>query len=224
MKNDLYKDLENRFNGELTDMRNEIQQIKSSKTGVAMDEDKLAVISSRLDALENPVQSSIVAQCCNEFEGRLSRKKNVMVYGVPESHGSDVKSRKKEDLGNISSIITELSVNIDIDSINCRRMGKFSSYLARPRPLKIFCYSADKAHDFIYNGSRKKSLPSSSQLLKNCLFLPDRTKLQCAQYSQLKSELDQRIFSERNPALRIFCLNGIPKITNRPLPQDSSTS
>lgn len=214
IKTEVYKDLENKFSGELSDMHNDIVELNSLKDNNIDTINQVADISSRLKCLENPAQSKITAHCLNEFEERMVRKKNVMIYNVPEIKNTDSNSRVTGDLESISTIIREIAVDIDISSSNCSRVGKFSPNLARPRPFKLRCFSDNKAHEVMVKGSQMKARPEASPLLKMCLFLPDLTIQQRTERKQLKAELDQRRIAEKNPDLKIWTQNGIPRIRN----------
>lgn len=221
LRKDIYTELESKFGGELIEIRNDIKEIKS-RSDFSIDDDKLNAIEKRLDDLENRDNSKFAAECLKEFEERLSRRKNVMIYGVPESKMVDGLDRKKEDLQCIEKLVNELSISFDVASVNCRRMGKFSRNLARARPLKVFCYSIDKTSVLLHHGSRK-SVTDASKLLKGRLFLPDQTDQQRAQYGKLSAELTRRRVSEKNPGLKILYVNGNPVIVYPARQLDSST-
>lgn len=154
MKNELYTDLKDKFSGELNDIRSEIDELRLSSDGKPVNDDKITEIMNRLDNFENPTNNTVASQLFNEFEERIKRKKNVIVLNIPENEGCDANSRIADDNQSICSIINELSVDIDTSIIKCFRLGKFSRNLVHPRPIKVLCFDADKAHDFIVKGTR----------------------------------------------------------------------
>lgn len=92
----------------------------------------------------------------DEIEDRLSRRRNVVIFGVPEPIGGDGHARKLKDVEAVSGIFKALSV-ADIAPVACLRLGKFSEHLAHPRPLKVVFASADVATNLIITASQKKS-------------------------------------------------------------------
>ena len=69
----------------------------------------------------------------------IDRKSNVIVYGVNEcAPGTSFLDRSNLDMASIKEIITPLDSNLSDHSIrDCRRLGKFTKDLTRPRPILV---------------------------------------------------------------------------------------
>lgn len=154
-------------------------------------------------------------QVVDEIEDRLSRRRNVIMFGLPEPVGGDGRVRKAKDLEAVSGIFRELSA-ADSTPVTCLRLGKFSEHLAQPRPLKVVFSSADIATNLLINASQKKFQRESPGLLGQVHILQDQTENQRLHFKQLKLELAQRKVAEENPNLRILTRNGVPRIVSVP--------
>lgn len=222
LKREVFTELQEKYDGELAALRSEIDDLKDPQNVDDTFATRLAELSKKFECLQNPAQSEIFGQCLKEVEERISRRKNVSIFGIAESNGVDANSRIGQDLESVSKVVREVSIDIDVTRVNCSRLGKFSVNLVHPRPFKVLCYSDDKAHNLIVKGTQMKSLPEASLLLKNCSFQTDLTEYQQLQRKQLKAELAQRRSTEKNPNLTIRTRNGVPKIVNLVKPRPSS--
>lgn len=153
-------------------------------------------------------------QYLDEVEDRLSRKRNVIMFGVPEAVGGDAHARKIKDTDAVSGLLAALSVKENMNSVICSRLGKFSLNLAHPRPLKVVLSTCDVASNVIMIASQKRTRAEISAALGQVTILPDQTESQRLRYKQLKLELARRKESEENPNLKIITRNGVPRIVS----------
>lgn len=151
----------------------------------------------------------------DEVEDRMSRRRNVIMFGVPEPTGGDMITRKQKDVEAVSGIIKALSV-ADTTPVTSLRLGKFSEHLAFPRPLKVVFSSADFASNLIITASQKRSQRETSVLLGQMQIRQDLTENQRLRNKQLKLELARRKAEEGNPHLKIHTRNGVPRIVSVP--------
>lgn len=139
-------------------------------------------------------------QVLSEITEREARKKNVIIFGLPENQDS-----QKDKSGCLEILKT---LDPQFESIpKLFRLGKQPSNDARPRPIKIILDSSDKALNLIKNAKILKS----TERFKNITVTSDKTPTQQQQYKDLKVELNRRILNgEAN--LKIKYRNGEPKI------------
>lgn len=167
------------------------------------------------DNAMGPGDAGSSQQVVDEIEDRLSRRRNVVMFGLPEPVGGDGRARKAKDLEAVSGILKELSA-ADTTPVTCLRLGKFSEHLAQPRPLKVVFSSADIATNLLINASQKKSQRETPGLLGQVHILQDQTENQRLRFKRLKLELAQRKIDEGNPNLKILTRNGVPRIVSVP--------
>lgn len=137
----------------------------------------------------------------SEITERESRKKNVIIFGLPEA----------EDIQNDKAKCLEILKTVDsqVESIpKLFRLGKIpTNGTARPRPIKILLTSSDKAIELM----KKAKILKSIDRFKNITLTSDKTPIQQQQYKELKLELNRRMSNgEKN--LIIKYRNGEPKI------------
>lgn len=164
---------------------------------------------------EGPAEHAAPEAFLDEIEDRLSRRRNVIMFGVPEPGGGDAAARKSKDLDTVTGIMAALSVTDSMRAVSCLRLGKFSENLQRPRPLKVVFTSCDVASKLIVIASQKRSRREIPEALGQVSILPDRTESQRLRYKQLKLELARRRAEEGNPSLKILTRNGIPRIVSQ---------
>lgn len=144
---------------------------------------------------------SLLSVCLNEFEERMARKKNVIILWISEPECGDAKLRKGKDQAELLKVFNVLSDGEPMDNFSCRRLGKYSKNLIRPRPLQAFLSSSTKASYLIQSCRQKKISPDAPDQLIGILVLPDQTERQRQQYNMLKVECAARIIKEKNPNL-----------------------
>lgn len=160
-----------------------------------------------------PFQGADLNAWLNEIEDRLSRRRNVIVYNVPEPTGGEARARGIKDTEALSGIFKDLQIPVDMERARHRRLGKFSRNLARPRPIKLILSSEDQANNLVITASQKRSHRDLTGPRPN-LILPDLTEMQRTQNKQLTAELVKRKASEGNENLKIMTRNGIKKIVS----------
>lgn len=157
-------------------------------------------LRERLDALESrdgsaPVQSN--ESFFVELAERRKRENCIIVFGLPESNGSE-DDRLAEEL--IESICPHKISAIK----SCQRIGKSS---VKPRLLKVELNSDQDALDIL----RKKSgMPRDRY--RNVFIRPDLTKMQREHLAELRREIDVRK-KEGETNLVIKYVRGQPRIT-----------
>lgn len=172
-------------------------------------------MSAKLDGAGASLQLLQSAECAgssidvvvHELADREQRRKNLIVFNMPESVQGTNESKKRVDEQSVRSLISNL-VPEDLSQarINVVRIGNRGDN--KIRPLKVVLPSETIVANILRNSKKLHDLPQYDRVAVSS----DRTPMQRQQYNLLKRELDQRVASgERD--LRIRFTNGIPKIT-----------
>lgn len=139
-----------------------------------------------------------------EVSDRLSRRKNVVLFGVPDDNN------KEADRRLLSQILDIVLPEVAVDGMNMFRLGRFKGENGGPRPIKLKLKNEQLVDD-ILSGSR---LLKDSQEFKRVFISPDRTKKQTLFYKDVKKRFDERrARGEQNITIRY--VNGMPKIVNK---------
>ena len=171
-------------------------EMSSIKTKLDEHEEKIKDMDERLEKVENGSTSASPDAVLTEIHDQDSRKKNVIIFKLPEhvSGNSKAQTYKKE-----LKLITELCADMGIidsvnDTINVRfsRLGKIPNP-AKPRPMKvIFRYTAIREQVFIAVANLK-----GIERWKNISITPDLTKAQM-QLSKTKRNALLQLAKTRN--------------------------
>lgn len=140
-----------------------------------------------------------------ELSEREKRKKNLMVFGVPESLATTSADRKRADSEFIVGFISQLCGEVDLSQIGVYRVG--TRIETKTRPIKINFKTEDSVQMIIRKANIIRSLPEYERLSVSF----DRTPSQQRQYRLIRQQLDDRRKSgEQN--LKIRYTAGVPRI------------
>lgn len=169
--------------------------------------------SEKLSTL--PDVGNMVRSCAAEIEDRESRKKNIILFGLPETGISQNPGQCSDsDIKNAKDLLSLFSSATIIDSVKLIRLGSSSSVQDQHklRPMKISCSTVDMAKQLHLDFLKIKRGENPPENLKEIWLVPDRTKLQLQELADLKKEmLSRRSKGERN--LRMVYRHGIPFLT-----------
>ena len=95
-----------------------------------------------------------------EMEERERRKKNLVVFGIPENNNADPVERKKHDTEKFSSVCNELGVpEVSSEILNSFRLGA-TNPKNEPRPLKIILKSEEQKRKILSKARNLKTSPN----------------------------------------------------------------
>ena len=145
----------------------------------------------KIDCLSNRIaqtEGSLLTDTVEELEERQSRKKNIVIFGLPEA--SCAKERSDSiDKQRFSELMTALNLDEEIHSADrCFRLGSRGS---QQRPLKVILRSADLRDSILKSASKLGKLPKGHKF-KEVYLKEDLTRLQQLQQKSLRSELKLR--------------------------------
>ena len=120
-----------------------------------------------------------------ELEEREKRRKNVIMYNIPESDAEEPETRVQEDKYKAIEIADIL--NTEIDPSKTVRLGVRSEENNRPRPLRLSIQDT-KTRDTLLSNA-KDLRKSNNETAKNVFIKMDQTRMQRAEEKKL---LEQR--------------------------------
>uniref|UniRef100_A0A6P7GMJ3 Uncharacterized protein LOC114344492 n=1 Tax=Diabrotica virgifera virgifera TaxID=50390 RepID=A0A6P7GMJ3_DIAVI len=165
-------------------LQNDIQELKAENV-------KIQPSTQQVD-LEEVIE---------ELNDRNRRKKNLVIFGVPDhSQQGEVDDDKLE----VNKIINLLYPQFDISNLRLFRVGRFSD--GRTRPIKVVLRDENQVLKLIRNS---KVLRNGNY--KNVSVASDRTPRQITHYKKLKEELIVKN-SDGQQNFRIKYINGVPRI------------
>lgn len=219
--NELKNELRAELSSEINEVRQEINEVRKTQAECNTHLDSLdngasvaASVSSEVDNKLASISTDVTNDCLSEMEDRIRRKKNVMVFGVPETDGGDSLSRKTKDGESIALLFKELSFSDNLEHVDWRRVGKYTKNLGRFRPINIMFPTMNEASLLLKIFSQKRGTLTifKDPKQKPLLILPDQTVMQQRAYDKLKLELAERRSLEKDKKLKIIYVKGVPKI------------
>lgn len=173
---------------------------------------KITEIQAQINDLIESKQRTHVAQqseICEEvfFEeisDRLSRRRNVMIFGVQDSNN------KESDREKLSQIMEVVVPDMEIESAAMFRIGRFNKNSSNPRPIKLVLKCERQAAD-IMSGAR---LLKGNRDFGGVFIVPDRTKKELLYYKKVKGNFEDRC-RKGEKDITVRYINGVPKITKK---------
>lgn len=193
------------FAKNITTLENKIQQL--AQLEVIKDiKNSIDDIKKDLNEVKNyqPVKNKtiVVEEIIQEISERDKRKRNLMVFNLPEPKSTNSQERVLEDRTQIIKILNLANYSNDFKII---RLGGFRD--GYHRPIKVILDSENGVHNIIKVARSLKNM----QGFENVTLSFDRTPVQVDYYRQLRSEMNDRI-SKGETNLRIQYVNGRPTI------------
>lgn len=174
-----------------------IQSIRELKTEINL------LKSTKTNESSVPTPSPIINmnEIIAEMNERELRKKNIMIFGLPEDLNNT-----QADRGTALEILKSAYPNAP-DNFKLFRVGQVSANNTKPRPLKIILTSPEESIQILRNVKEIRS----KQKFSNLVITSDKTPNQTLQYKRLKEELITRT-NNGETNLKIKYFNGEPKI------------
>lgn len=143
-----------------------------------------------------------------ELEERQKRKKNVIVYNIPEPNSNAaLNEQRASDKVNVSAILNTVLPELPCDNLKLFRLGAFST--TKNRPVRVILDNEEAVRKVLKNSSKLKSKNEH----KNINISADRTKKQMDLFRKTKEELTERI-NAGDTNCRIKYIMGIPRIVD----------
>lgn len=153
----------------------------------------------RIDDLSNRISllEASRADAINELEQRNSRRKNVVLFGLPEGHPSAPNDHNM-DRQSFSDILSTLNIRDEIAVERCFRLGTKGS---RHRPLKVILKSQESRELLLKCASRLGRLAEQHKFRK-VFIKPDLTPMQLTEEKALRAQLQSRLDAGEDVIMR----------------------
>lgn len=185
---------------DLNSHSSKIAEIENSMESVC---GKMSEIAAALQTRSSS-SASLVSEVVTELAERNIRKRNLIIFKMPESLEADGRARKRADEESVRKLMDDLNCAVDIQ-LKAIRIGSRSE--SRTRPLKVILSSEEIVNRVVQNASKLRRLPQYSDIALSV----DRTPTQRLQYKQIKEQLDERV-ARGERGLRIRQVGGVAKI------------
>lgn len=199
-----------KMSNDITALRHDISNLSKTVSDLAprltQAENEIVSIKQAISNLKSSPVTNI-EEFCSEINDRSNRKRNAILYNIPESNSRGINEQKSHDRNIISNIFG--SFGLDNIQFSFFRLGKKSS--PKARPVKVILQNSDVANDF-FKKFNKESLADN---LSNVTISRDKTKQERQYLDEIRKELDRRLGSGE-PDLTIKYINGTPTIVNKP--------
>jgi hypothetical protein len=159
---------------------------------------ELKSITDKLTALRYELQESqaeVLKNLDAEFEERLSRRSNLVFFGVEEAdETADGESRRDHDRNMLNILLRHMNISDDSSSFKIRRIGRPSPN--KTRLLHIECKDINTRNKVLKNRTLLKTFK------KKVFVQPDMTRLQQQVAKDLRVELKHRREMGENVVVR----------------------
>nr|CAH7714010.1 unnamed protein product [Callosobruchus chinensis] len=182
-------------------------EMKDLKALILKLQEDIQVLKSEAVAVNSPNQDDFLEEIITEVEERSKRRKNLVIFGVPEQDQSlSNNDQVSRDVTNTVEILRVMNRDIDAQAIKPIRLGKHVE--GKSRPIKVYFGSEQQVTQIIHNA---RALRNSRY--KKVSVSYDRTPRQQAHYKRIKEQLQERENAgEAN--LKIKYVNGTPRIVS----------
>lgn len=179
----------------IVSLQNEIKDLKSAVQAMPM-------------AGNNALSDEMMEEIILEFEERQERKLNIILYGLPEQPATQSNSQNVIlEAQTVNDMIHSLMPDIPtVDKSKIRRLGKFTQFDDKPRPVKITLNTAEDARNILISSRELRNSHNYSRLFVSA----DRTPKQREYYNKVKESLEQRKSNGENVVLKY--MKGVPFI------------
>lgn len=201
--------------GKIDEMERKIDSINvkldTLESRIERNEDRIEQLEHKLADVHssNVASASEPEHIFAEWNDRLKRASNAIIYNLPEKSSSSVNARVKHDSDWMSNLLGVFQIQISPLTMKCVRIGKPSK--DKPRPLKVFFPNAEFARDFCskFSGEEvKRAFPDLPLVSVG----RDRTSRERTHLQQLRAELAERSKNGEKD-ITIKFINGVPAIT-----------
>lgn len=195
--------MESQYTSLLTRYEDQMRVNDELKSEIA--EIKLQLLRSVADTSVHVSTTEVVSDSVREINERQSRKKNIMIFGVPEAVSSGSRTARDLDIDTTLAIVLKVHPGVNTQNIRVSRVGRDTP--SKHRPLKVILNSEEDVLTILRRAKELKKIDS----YKDVHLANDRTRRQMEEYRALKATLEARIQNgERD--LKIKYVSGYPRI------------
>ena len=142
--------------------------------------------SAAVKGCDKPIETAMT-EVMREKDERERKKKNVIIFNVPESKSKDIKQKIEHDEANINELVGILEINPSIHKVI--RLGKADDKKCRPILLKL--ETEEQRHLFL-SSAKKLGKLNPDNIIKKYSIKKDLTKIELDQEKSMIKELNER--------------------------------
>jgi hypothetical protein len=176
------KDKENL--NEISKLKNDLESTKNLAKPSSISNEWVQVVTKGAKNAKKPIDQLTVANATiSELQEREKRKKNVIIYGVPESTSLNLTDKKAEDETKIKLILTAIDKS-DVSPVYSRRLKSKDS--SKPGPLLVELSDTSLRNPVLLAAKKLRE----NDNYKSVYISPDLT--------EAERQLDYKLRQERN--------------------------
>nr|CAH7741782.1 unnamed protein product [Callosobruchus chinensis] len=179
--------------------------IKDLKALILKLQDDIQAFKTTRSDDANLNRNEFLEEVISELSERNKRRKNVIIFGVPEQDANDDGDTADKD--KVTDILHTIDRNFSLQDVKIVRLGKQTG--GKIRPIRVTCNTEQQVSDIVRNAGKLKN-----SRFKNKVFVAtDRTPKQLAYFRELKDQLKERMDAGESD-LKIRHFNGVPRIVS----------
>ncbi|CAH2001310.1 unnamed protein product [Acanthoscelides obtectus] len=121
-------------------INNQINDLK--KLILSLQDDIKAIKGGNGATTHDPKDSFVFEELIEEINNRNSRKRNVIIFGLPEQDQADVPpTRLTKDKSQVVDVLKVVNLNVHANEVKSLRLGRFDQ--SKCRPIKLFLKDED---------------------------------------------------------------------------------
>lgn len=202
--------IEGLYHGLFQKYNQQIEVIDSLQT-------EITKLNSRINHLEQATEKQVQTlgstsnseDIFKEYYERETRKKNVIIFGQPESNHNV--NMQQTDKDSVTKILSHICPHVNTSNIKVVRLGKKipSANADRPRPIKLMLGDSSISSEIFRRSLELKLMPE----FKHLTITSDKTPKQQMEYKNIRQQLlERKRAGETN--VKIKFVKGIPTIVN----------
>ena len=121
-----------------------------------------SVEQSRVSSPSQLYTSSHIVNAMNEYFNRESRKQNLVIYGLPESEGSNTSDQNMSDANAFSRLVSSQFKIENINIAKTTRLGRINP--DKPRPLLVNLSDSSSRRYLLQNSKMLRGNPEYSKV------------------------------------------------------------
>ena len=164
----------------------EVEGVKTELAAAATERTEMKTKTASLEAKIDSNTNNVKAATMHEAEQRMKRRKNVVLYGVPESTAATPPDRISHDKQELNKVLEIVGASEGIKEDGSKRLTRVGQVKpGNPRPLRVELKKEDQRDELL---EKSRILREDDQ--QPIRIKPDLTKMQQDQDKALRQEVD----------------------------------
>ena len=167
-------------------VRKDVDNVSAGLESAAVERKEMKEKTESLEAKIASNTNNVKAATMNEAEQRMKRRKNVLLFGVPESTAATPAERISHDKAELGKVLDIVNASEKIKEDGAKRVTRVGKATpGNPRPLRVELKSEDQREELLEKSRILREDDEQPVKMK-----PDLTKMQQDQDKALRKEVD----------------------------------